>query len=354
LWLSDLVEGSDLDGLDLFLEGLNLLDDVVDGDLLVLAREANDQLEDAEGNGLLLVLSLPEETLFLGDIAEDLLGKIIQISIAIERLHFKHDERHGNHNLLGLLDNDLGLGSLLGLVIVTEEIVEIIIGLLGGSSNDGTGGGSRGVGTSLDISETTNEGRQTHDSLKVVSGGLHVLEELGTEGNLIGDGQQSSDHEVGNGEVFADEERLISILKIFVENLDVGNELLGGISGFLAAGEGGNNNGSHGGTEVLLEPSDPLVDLSLLEDGLTEEAGSGGTSGEVLSNGGRLEEDLTGGGLKDGEEAGRVLGLEVLIVLLSLVEDDDLDGNAGEISDGEGEATENVGRRVDVNLVHCF
>ena len=108
-------------------EGLDLIHDVVDGDFLVLAREAYDQLVDAESNRLLLELGFPEETVLL-DLIETLLRQVIQICVRVKRLDFEHHKRHGNDFLFLLLDHDLG--RLAVLCIVTEQVIHVIV-LLG-------------------------------------------------------------------------------------------------------------------------------------------------------------------------------------------------------------------------------
>ena len=73
------------------LECFDFFNNVIDGDLLVLQGEADDELEDTEGNGLLFVFRLPVKT-FLSDLLEDFLGEVIQISLTIKWLHFEQHE----------------------------------------------------------------------------------------------------------------------------------------------------------------------------------------------------------------------------------------------------------------------
>ena len=144
----------------------DLLNDiVVDRDLLVLAGETNDQLLDSKGNGFLLVLSLPEETI-LSDGAEDLLGEVVKISLRVKRFDLKHDKRHCDNNLLLFLSSGIffGLGSsfLSGfgvlLIIIAKEI-EVIVVLLGRSSS-GFGIGIRRLeclGAGLNLAKGLND-----------------------------------------------------------------------------------------------------------------------------------------------------------------------------------------------------
>jgi hypothetical protein len=106
---SDLVEGEDVDGLDLIFESLNLLLEVVGGDLLVLNDGTDDDLLNTVGNGGLLVLGFPEETVHLN--ANDLLSELVKVGLGIVGLHFEENEGLGNGLFLGLL---LGLVGLLG------------------------------------------------------------------------------------------------------------------------------------------------------------------------------------------------------------------------------------------------
>ena len=87
---SNLVEGEDVDGLDLVLEGLDLFLEVVGGDLGVFNDGADDNFLDSVGNGGLLVLGLPEEAVH-GD-CENLLGELVKVSLGLIRLHLENDE----------------------------------------------------------------------------------------------------------------------------------------------------------------------------------------------------------------------------------------------------------------------
>ncbi len=107
---SNLVEGHDVDGLDLLFEGLDLLLEVVGGDLLVLDDGADDDLLNTVSDGELLVLGLPEETVHLD--ADDLLGELVEVGLGVVGLHLEDDEGLGDG--LGLVG--LGLVGLLSLL----------------------------------------------------------------------------------------------------------------------------------------------------------------------------------------------------------------------------------------------
>ena len=98
---SNLVEGHDVDRLDLIFEGLDLLLEVVSGDLLVFDDGTNNDLLNTVGNGDLLVLGLPEETVHLD--AYDLLGELVEVGLGFIGLHFEDNERLGNNLRLGSL-----------------------------------------------------------------------------------------------------------------------------------------------------------------------------------------------------------------------------------------------------------
>ena len=135
---SELVEGDDIDGLDIILELHDLLFNNICRDLIVLDGGANLDLEDTEGNRLFLPLSFPEEAVHLD--AENLVSKGVEISLLTPWLHIPDKEGLGNGS--GLLLLVLGLFSLLleglggsGIVIAVEKIIEIFIsggGRLGG------------------------------------------------------------------------------------------------------------------------------------------------------------------------------------------------------------------------------
>ena len=116
---SNLVEGHDVDGLNLVLECLHLLLEVVSGDLLVLDDGTNDDLLNTVGDGKLLVLGLPEETVHFN--ADDLLSEIVKVGLSVVGLHFEDDEGLGDGLglvglcLVGLLSL---LKSLLGSLII--------------------------------------------------------------------------------------------------------------------------------------------------------------------------------------------------------------------------------------------
>ena len=128
---SELVEGDDIDGLDIILELHDLLFNNICRDLIILDGGANLDLEDTEGNRLFLPLSFPEETVHLD--AENLVSKSGEISLLTPWLHIPDKEGLGDGG--GLLLLVLGLFSLLleglggsGIVIAIEEIVEIFVG----------------------------------------------------------------------------------------------------------------------------------------------------------------------------------------------------------------------------------
>ncbi len=98
---SNLVEGGDVDGLDLLVEGLDDLLEVVSGDLEVLDDATDEDLLNAEGDGDLLVLGLPEEAVHLD--GEDLLGELVEVGLSLVGLHLEEDEGLGDDgaDLLG-------------------------------------------------------------------------------------------------------------------------------------------------------------------------------------------------------------------------------------------------------------
>ena len=134
---SELVEGDDVNRLHFVFKLLDLLLDQVSGDLIVLDGGANDDLEDAVGNRLLLPLGLPHEAVHLD--AEDLVGEGLEISVLTPWLDFPDDEGLGNRGsllLLGLVSVSLCLhlsgSSGLSLRISIEQVIKLI---LSGSSS---------------------------------------------------------------------------------------------------------------------------------------------------------------------------------------------------------------------------
>jgi len=143
---SNLVEGGDVNRLHVVLEGLNCLLEVVSADLGVLDNATNHNLVHTVGDGLLLILSLPEETVH-GD-GDDLFGEGVEIGLSFVGLDLPDDERLGNRaglwfcGLCGLLL--LGLKSSLGslfclllnntyciiFIVVSEEVHVVVISLL--------------------------------------------------------------------------------------------------------------------------------------------------------------------------------------------------------------------------------
>ena len=134
---SELVEGDDVNRLHLVFKLLDLLLDQVSGDLIVLDGGADDDLEDAVGDRLLLPLGLPHEAVHLD--AEDLVGEGLEISVLTPWLDFPDDEGLGNRGsllLLGLVGVSLCLhlsgSSGLSLRISIEQVIKLI---LSGSSS---------------------------------------------------------------------------------------------------------------------------------------------------------------------------------------------------------------------------
>ena len=127
---SNLVEGGDVNRLHVVLEGLNCLLEVVSADLGVLDNATNHNLVHTVGDGLLLILSLPEETVH-GD-GDDLFGEGVEIGLSFVGLDLPDDERLGNR--AGLWFCGLGglllLGLLLGLLLLSLLIGRPLLGLL--------------------------------------------------------------------------------------------------------------------------------------------------------------------------------------------------------------------------------
>ena len=87
---SELVEGDDVNRLHLVFKLLDLLLDQVSGDLIVLDGGADDDLEDAVGNRLLLPLSLPHQSVHLD--AKDFISQHLKVSVFAPRLYFPDDK----------------------------------------------------------------------------------------------------------------------------------------------------------------------------------------------------------------------------------------------------------------------
>lgn len=116
--LSQLVEGSDVYRLAEIFESLDLLDEVISADEVIDDRAADNNLEHAVSDWLLLELSLPLESLHL-DLSEDLCTKGVEVGLWSPWLDLEDNEGLSNWLRLSCL-----LGScLLGLVVK---------GLLGG------------------------------------------------------------------------------------------------------------------------------------------------------------------------------------------------------------------------------
>jgi len=107
---SDLVERSDVNRLDLLIEGLDGLLKVVSADLRVLHDATNHNLVHTVSDGLLLVLGLPEEAVHLD--GEDLLSEGIEVGLSLVGLDFEDDQGLGDGSGLHL---DLGGLLLAGL-----------------------------------------------------------------------------------------------------------------------------------------------------------------------------------------------------------------------------------------------
>ena len=87
--------------------------EVVSGDLLVFNDATDDELLNTVGNGGLLVLGLPEETVHLD--GDDLLGEVIKVCLSLVGLDFEEDEGLSNWLFLNLLN--VGLLGLLKLLL---------------------------------------------------------------------------------------------------------------------------------------------------------------------------------------------------------------------------------------------
>ena len=90
--------------MDVVFHGFNSLSNLIGGDEIVVDSGTDDELEDSEGNGFLLVLGLPEETGLFD--SKDILGESIEISVFTPWLDFPDDD--------GLGDGTLLLGGILG------------------------------------------------------------------------------------------------------------------------------------------------------------------------------------------------------------------------------------------------
>jgi len=136
---SELVEGLDVDGLDKVLHLLDLLLHNVSGDLVVLDGGTDDDLEDTVGNGFLLPLGLPPETVHLD--LEDLVSELLKIGVLTPGLDFPNDDRLGDDGGLAVRLGGLGdlleagllglLGLLVLLVLARKRIELILISSLG-------------------------------------------------------------------------------------------------------------------------------------------------------------------------------------------------------------------------------
>lgn len=300
---SDLVECLDLDGLYLVLEVFDSLYNVVDGDLLVLQRETDNELENTKSDRLLLILSLPIET-FLGNILENVLSELVQICCVVQWFDLQENKRHCNDDLLFLFLGGffLGLlGSFLGstviFIVVTEKIKIIIIFFLllrlffllallvvatlatfRGISLDWLDLGFwipllECLLGQFDVSARFNKRWKTDHALKPLGNVRNGLAIATVENGLHWDYQVAGDHDISNGHIVADE--VVLAIKIFIQSHHVILQVLYGfVEKFgwdLLVAE----DAIHGWRRLHkreLIPGNPLVDLGLLEWRLTVEA----------------------------------------------------------------------------------
>ena len=129
---SELVEGDDIDRLDIILESLDHLLNEIGGDLIILDGGTDLDLEDSESDGLLLPFGFPEKTIH-GD-SKNLVSESVKIGLLTPWLDFPNDKGLGDG--AGLLD--LSLVSLGGLALC-----------LHGSSGGGIGLGVLSEGIEL-------------------------------------------------------------------------------------------------------------------------------------------------------------------------------------------------------------
>lgn len=210
-----LLHGSNVGGLDVVLEGLNLLLEVANGDLLVLNNQVDLELLDTETNGDKLG-GTPDEAVQLD--GTDLLlegshvGLIIYTMVRRASLEWKIEQHtprldiegdNGLGNSLGLglllllvlgqsLITDTGSLGILLLVVRTEQVdIVVLLGLLGGLGGvDGHLGDIRAVGSvgGSGITRESGEVALITGNVLVPSGSVRVL--LGIRGareSLVGD-----------------------------------------------------------------------------------------------------------------------------------------------------------------------
>ena len=140
---SEFVEADDVDRLNFVFKLLDPFLNKISRDLVIFDRGSDLDLEDSVGNGLLLPLSLPEETVHLN--SENLLCESFEVGLLTPWLDFPDDERLGNGCgllLLGfcffsLLLQGLG-GSGVSLGIITKEVHFVLLRSSGSSGLSAT------------------------------------------------------------------------------------------------------------------------------------------------------------------------------------------------------------------------
>ena len=143
---SEFVESDDVDRLHFVFKLLDLFLNKIRRDLIILDCGTDLDLEDSVGDGLLLPLSLPEETVHFN--SEDLLCKCLEVGIFTPWLDLPDDKRLGNRCsllllslcFLGLLLHGFG-SSGVSLGVITKEVHFVFLG--------GCGCGSSGLSSTL-------------------------------------------------------------------------------------------------------------------------------------------------------------------------------------------------------------
>lgn len=227
-----------------------------------------------------------------------------------------------------LLSSGLGLGSSLG-----------GRGGLGGS--DGGGSLARGKSLSGGEGELTNDGLDgglLHDGLEPADDVGHRLAERGVDELGEGVDQSTSNGEISDGDLVADEVGVVE--EVLVEDLkSLGKVLLGLKVSVHLEGEDvevGEDPDSAGGLNLVVNPVEPLVDESLLEEVGTEEVGVATETSNVLEDSVGLV-DGASGGLEDGDLA-RGVHLQELggLVVRANLDLNNLDINLVDASSNEG------------------
>ena len=158
-------------------------------------------------------------------------------------------------------------------------------------------------------------GHGLDETLEVLDDGGDLLAHLGVDEELVGGDEGSGDHQVGEGELVADEE-LAAVLDGGLDLLEGADELGGGgVVGGLVKGDHLGEAHEHGGQDVgadlALGEGSPLLDLGKGPDvaGAEKLGGLGTAGGDELGDGGTLSEVETVGGLESGDLAeGELLG----------------------------------------------